>query len=205
MNLMEAAIAAKLGGGDVTPASVLAATESMSEQQAADMRDAIGAVSADEIGNVFTIKGSVATVADLPASGNSVGDVYYVEAVQAGYVWITSTSYPDGYWEELGEPIDLSAYQLKPTEVNETGSAVSVTPVNNTIYKCGTLTNLTITDPPAAGAYSIVFTSGATATTTTIPSSILGLENFSAEANTIYEINVLDNRAVVGSWAVSST
>ncbi len=190
-------------GGGVTPASVLAATESMSEQQAEAMRDAIGAVSADEIGNVFTIKGSVATVAQLPASGNSVGDVYYVEAVQAGYVWITSTSYPDGYWEELGEPIDLSAYQLKPTEVNETGSAVSITPANNTIYKCGTLTSLTITNPPETGAYSIVFTSGSTATTTTIPATILGLESFAPEPNTIYEINVLDNRAVVGKWAVS--
>jgi hypothetical protein len=49
-----------------------------------------------------------------------------------------------------------------------------------------------------------VFTSGATATSTTIPSTILGLESFAAEANTIYEINVLDNRAVVGSWAVSA-
>lgn len=189
-------------GGSVTPENVLAATERMTDQQAADMRDAIGAVSADEIGNVFTIKGSVATVAQLPASGNSVGDVYYVEAVQAGYVWITSTSYPDGYWEELGEPIDLSAYQLKPTEVNETGSAVSVTPVNNTFYKCSTLTSLTITNPPATGAYSIVFTSGATATTTTIPATILGLEDFAPEANTMYEINVLDNRAVIGKWAV---
>lgn len=208
MNLLDAIIAAKLnggggGGGEVTPESVLTATEGMTEQQAEDMRTAIGAVSADEIGNVFTIKGSVATVAELPASGNSVGDVYYVEAVQAGYVWITSTSYPDGYWEELGEPIDLSAYQLKPTVNTVAGASASITPANNNIYNCGTLTSLTITNPPATGPYSIVFTSGSTATTTTIPSTILGLESFAAEANTIYEINVLDNRAVVGSWVVT--
>jgi hypothetical protein len=49
-----------------------------------------------------------------------------------------------------------------------------------------------------------VFTSGSTATSTTFPATILGLEDFAAEANTIYEINVLDNRAVVGSWAVSA-
>lgn len=209
-NLLDAIIAAKLagsggggGGGDVTPASVLAATEQMTDQQAADMRDAIGAVSADEIGNVFTIKGSVATVADLPATGNNVGDVYYVESASAGYIWITSTTHPNGYWEELGETIDLSAYQLKPTEVNETGSAVSITPLDNHDYQCGELASLTITNPPATGTYSIVFTSGATATTTTIPSTILGLDNFAPAANTLYEINVLDNRAVVGSWAVT--
>ena len=88
--------------------------------------------------------------------------------------------------------------------ITVTGSDVTITPVDNTVYHCGELTSLTINNPPAHGAYSIVFTSGATATTTTFPATILGLEDFAAEANTLYEINVLDNRAVVGSWAVSA-
>lgn len=89
------------------------------------------------------------------------------------------------------------------TVVEVEGTTPTITPAANTIYKCGTLTSLTISNPPATGAYSIVFTSGATATTTTIPATVLGLEDFAAEANTVYEINVLDNRAVVGSWAVT--
>ncbi len=89
------------------------------------------------------------------------------------------------------------------TVVTVSGTTPTITPAANTIYNCGELTSLTISNPPATGAYSIVFTSGATATTTTIPATILGLEDFAAEANTLYEINVLDNRAVVGSWAVS--
>lgn len=93
---------------------------------------------------------------------------------------------------------------LEETTVTVEGTTPIITPAANTVYKCGTLDSLTIYNPPASGAYSIVFTSGATATTTTIPSTILGLEDFAAEANTIYEINVLDNRAVVGSWAVSA-
>lgn len=84
-----------------------------------------------------------------------------------------------------------------------TSATPTITPADNTIYKCGELASLTISNPTATGSYSIVFTSGATATTTTIPSTILGLESFAAEANTMYEINVLDNRAVVGSWAVT--
>ena len=80
----------------------------------------------------------------------------------------------------------------------------TITPECNTIYECGELTSLTISNPPSSGAYSIVFTSGSTATTKTIPATILGLESFEPAANTIYEINVLNNRAVVGSWAVSS-
>lgn len=89
------------------------------------------------------------------------------------------------------------------TTVTVSGTTPNIIPEANTIYNCGTLDSLTISNPTATGAYSIVFTSGATATTTTIPSTILGLEDFAAEANTLYEINVLDNRALVGSWAVT--
>ena len=90
------------------------------------------------------------------------------------------------------------------TVVEVSGTTPTIEPQANTVYKCGELTSLTISNPPATGAYSIVFTSGSTATVTTIPSTILGLESFAAEANTMYEINVLDNRAVIGSWAVSA-
>lgn len=63
------------------------------------------------IGSVFTIKGSVATPNDLPLTGNSIGDVYYVESVMAGFVWIEVDNVER--WEELGEPIDLSDYYTK--------------------------------------------------------------------------------------------
>lgn len=89
-------------------------------------------------------------------------------------------------------------------KINVTGSSVSINPGNNHTFTCGELTQLEIDDPPSTGAYSIIFTSGATPTTTVIPATILGLETFVAAANTIYEINVLDNRAVVGSWEVAS-
>lgn len=90
------------------------------------------------------------------------------------------------------------------TVVEVSGTTPTITPIHNRIYNCDELASLTISNPPATGAYSIVFTSGATATVTTFPASILGLEDFAAEANTVYEINVLDNRAVVGSWGVNA-
>jgi hypothetical protein len=201
---MEATIAAKLGGGgggggSVTPGTLIIVSGEMTDEQAAQFRENIGAISADDIGTVFTIKGSVATVADLPATGNSIGDVYYVESVSAGYVWITSTAHPTGYWEELGEPIDLSAYELKPTQEYPVGSAITITPADNTVYNCGELTSLTISNPPATGKYSIIFFSGATATTT------VGIENFIAEANKRYEITVKDNYATYDSWPYTPT
>ena len=104
---------------------------------------------------------------------------------------------------DRGKPVWASV--LPSVVTDSSSSTISLTPAANTIYKYGELTSLTITTPPATGEYMIVFTSGSTPTSTTIPATILGLENFTAEANTLYEINVLDNRAVVGSWAVSAS
>ena len=104
----------------------------------------------------------------------------------------------------MGKTIDLSAYELKPIVNTPSGDTVTIAPVANNIYECGTLVSLTISNPPAQGMYSIVFTSGSVATQTSFPASVLGLEGFAAEANTAYEINVCQNRAVVGSWGVSA-
>ena len=62
----------------------------------------------DGLGNVFTLKGSVATYTDLPASDNTIGDVWYVEDEAVGYVWIDDNG--TERWEQLGLPIDLSDY-----------------------------------------------------------------------------------------------
>ena len=193
------------GGGNADPNAVhYTADTGKTEAEKAQARSNIDALGVGDLGTVFTYKGSVATVADLPATGNTVGDVWFVESELANFVWLVDELNPSGFWDEFGQPIDLSAYQLKPTVNSPVGAAVTITPVENSIYNCGTLTSLTISNPPATGSYSIVFTSGATATSTTFPATILGLEGFAAEANTIYEINVLDNRAVVGKWEVTA-
>lgn len=210
-NLLDAVIAAKLaggsggGGGTDTNAVHYTADSGKTDAQKAQARANIGALGTGDIGTVFTFKGAVATIADLPASGNSVGDVWFVESELANFVWLVDEINPGGFWDEFGQPIDLSGYQLNPTVNAVTGASASITPADNNIYNCGELTSLAISNPTQQGAYSIVFTSGATPTITSIPSTILGLESFAAEANTMYEINVLDNRAVVGSWAVSAS
>lgn len=265
-------------------------------------------------GDFFVIKGSVATIGDLPSSGNRVGDIYIVSEDGSEHIWVTNTTYPNGYWEQLGtegvtaasvasaigdmtaqqaattrgnlgaEPekfvvtityddqndeytadktvaemyaayqagknlvalfnnleyilcsvtsdpmvsftnietsgsnfvvrgIDIDDTDLivvyhhiaKPRVTINSNSTANLTPEDNRIYNftAAALTSLTITNPPATGTYVIKFNSGSTPTTTTIPSTIHGLESFAAEANTHYEINVEDNYAVVGKWAIS--
>lgn len=89
-------------------------SQTLTDAQKTQARANIGAASLSDLGTVFTLKGGVATVSDLPATGNRIGDVYYVENLSAGFIWITSTAYPNGYWEELGETVDLSDYVEKP-------------------------------------------------------------------------------------------
>jgi hypothetical protein len=85
------------------------------------------------------------------------------------------------------------------TTVTVSGTAPTIEPQANTIYNCGELTSLTISNPSATGKYSIVFFSGVTPTTT------VGIENFVAEANKRYKITVEDNYATYDSWPYTPT
>lgn len=67
------------------------------------------------IGSVFQLKGSKQTYDDLPSSGNTIGDVWYVVADSVGYIWLNDGT--TTRWEQLGMEIDLSAYRTK-TEQN---------------------------------------------------------------------------------------
>ena len=89
------------------------------------------------------------------------------------------------------------------TAVAVSGATPTITPAPNTIYKCGEVASLTISNPTATGAYSIVFTSGSTATDLSIPPELKMPDGFTVEANKRYEINVSAGWAVAGSWAVS--
>lgn len=91
-----------------------------------------------------------------------------------------------------------------------TGSTPSITPEGNTTYKCGEVSSLTISNPPATGKYRIVFTSGSTPTAAIIPPSPAMRwqtddneppQGFPA-ANTRYEISVEDTYVVLGEWPV---
>lgn len=61
-----------------------------------------------DITTVMRYKGVKATVAELPSTGNTVGDVWHISAASQGeYAW-------DGTeWQELGSVVDLSGYYTK--------------------------------------------------------------------------------------------
>ena len=78
----------------------------------------------EEIKNMLSsaleFKGTVETVAGLPATGET-GDLYYVKEASKEYVFIEEGD--AGHWEELGGVVDYSVFVQKTTKVN--GKALS--------------------------------------------------------------------------------
>lgn len=95
---------ANLSGATFTGAVTLAGAPT-SNLQAATKKYVDDAISG--LGTLLIFKGTVATVGDLPSTGNKAGDVYIVTADSTEYVW-TGTA-----WEQFGITVDLSAYWAK--------------------------------------------------------------------------------------------
>ena len=74
----------------------------------------------------------------------------------------------------------------------------------NARYVCGEVDTISIT-PPAKGIVDVIFVSGSTPTVLTLPETVVMPEWFDAtslEADTVYEINILDGvYGVVTTWA----
>ena len=60
-----------------------------------------------KVSSVYRFRGSVATYADLPATGQVVGDVWNVEDTGANYAWSGTE------WDKLSETVDLTPYLTK--------------------------------------------------------------------------------------------
>lgn len=180
------------------------------------------------LGEVLDFKGAVQTVADLPATGNTGGDVYFVRSLGAMFVWV-ETGVGGAYeWDEMGEHYDMSGYLEAPTgatanqviafdgndwvaktlvpEVSDSSTgAVTIALDPEKIYKLtGALTSLTVTlNSPSSGQhahYHIAFDSGSTAVSLTLPQTVTMPSGFQVEANKHYEIDILDGYGAAQSW-----
>ena len=93
-----------------------------------------------------------------------------------------------------------------PAVETVTGAAPTITAADNTIYSCGELSSLTINDSAQNISFAVVFTSGATATTLTVPSGYKAPNgDLTPEANKTYELNVQNGRAVLVAFEEVST
>ena len=71
-----------------------------------DLVNDSGYLTSSDLASVLTYKGIKASVANLPTTGNTTGDVWHITADGSEYAWDGSQ------WQELGTAIDLSGYLL---------------------------------------------------------------------------------------------
>jgi hypothetical protein len=107
-----------------------------------------------------------------------------------------------------GTDYDTEWTTLNPV-VTVSGTTPSITGLAGLRYVCGEVSTLTIV-APESGCIDVTFTSGSTATVLTVSSAKTGVtaikwangfDPTSLEANTVYEINIIDGEfGVMGSW-----
>ena len=74
-----------------------------------------------KIGSVIHYKGSKATYADLPTTGQQVGDMWNIKATGKNYVWAENPEMkdpPEPGWDDISTTVDLSNYYTKD-QVND--------------------------------------------------------------------------------------
>ena len=141
----------------------------------------------NKVSSIYKYKGNVSTYANLPSTGQVVGDVYNVESNGANYAW-------DGtQWDKLGETIDLTPYLLK-TEAASTYATIA-----NLNLKAP-LASPTLTGTPKAPTASAGTNTTQIATTAFVQSAI------SANSITLTASNpALTATNGLCTWTISNT
>lgn len=141
----------------------------------------------NKVASVYKYKGSVATYAALPSSGQIVGDVYNVEENGANYAWDGTT------WDKLGETIDFSPYLLK------TDAASTYATITNLNKKANT-SSPTLTGTPKAP------TAAAGTNTTQIATTAFVQNAIAAYSITLTATNpALTPSSGICTWTISNT
>ena len=100
--------------------------------------------------------------------------------------------------------VEIPKTDIPRIEMASTDTTATIEP--NTLYVFPEMASLNITlggtiDTRIAQEYRFRFTSGATATTLTLPANVVG--EITVEANKVYEVSILDGYLVSQSWEVS--
>ena len=149
---------------------------------------------------------------DIIKRGTGIGSVYdpivpntqhestfYGLAKAAGDATQSASSNAVGtYTEEAKSAIS----DMLNGAVQVSGTTPTITALSGVRYVCGEVATLDIT-PCATGICDVMFTSGSTATVLTLPNTVKfpNGDTFTPEANTTYELNIMDGvYGVVVAW-----
>lgn len=123
---------------------------------------------------------------------------FYGLAKSAGHDEKNSTLPVGQYSEDAKSAI----HDMLNGSVSVSGTTPTIVAKSGIRYVCGEVTSLDFT-PPASGICDVVFTSGSTPTVLTVPSTVKwanGFDPTSLDADTTYELNIIDGLGVAGAW-----
>lgn len=112
---------------NVTSTSIPADPASASDSKIASEK-AVAAAITGSIGSLVSAlkyKGTKATYEELPSDGNTLGDVWNVEAAHGTTPAGTNYAWDGNQWDPLGGTVDLSAYQTSAITVGEESTTVT--------------------------------------------------------------------------------
>ena len=159
--------------------------------------------------NIVTLKGDMGPAGPKGDKGDK-GDTGATGATgERGPQGIQGETGPQGPQGPQGDDYVLTeqdkediARNYSVNVVTVSGTTPTITASANTHYVCGEVATLDFT-PSQTGICDVVFTSGATATVLTVPSTVKwanGFDPTSLDANTTYELNIMDGLGVACAW-----
>lgn len=111
---------------------------------------------------------------------------------------------------DIAALVDLSGKADKIPRIAKTASDTTATIEPNKLYVWPEMASMTITlaaitDSSIVNEYHFIFESGATATTLTLPATVLQPDGFTVEANMHYEVSILEGAMTAQGWAVTAS
>ena len=159
-------------------------------------------------------------VLSFAAETDGGAEGFIVHAISGSGVTVTAvdnTSLPDATSASVGDFLVLGTGKVpgwktvpfQTPRVAMTASDTTPTLDPNKLYVFPEMASLTPTlntpsDATILNEYHFMFTSGATATTLTLPASVLQPDGFSVEANHVYEVSIVENCMTAQGWAVTA-
>lgn len=180
-------------------------------------------VKATGLHNIFNTSGSTLDITsikeDVQSKVNQNSIVFLTatfEDEQYGYndgskyIWTHNELYPTNdptIDSDIVESVpDVSLFAVASTPVvDKTGDSSSIFALDpNKMYMFGTRTSLTVTLNPGnsdiVNEYMFQFTSGSTATTLNVPSSVTWLKDPDIQTGKKYSVSIENNLGIIGEW-----
>lgn len=168
--------------------------------------EALHSVNAVAYGSLGLMDDSVAgndgDQVDATLTSTANHSILRLEGDQSNTVRLAGLAAPDEDDEAVTLGFADVTYEQKWETRAVTGATPSITPADHVIFEAGTVTSLTVSTP-LAEEFVLIFDSGSTAATLSLPAAVNMPSDFQVNANTHYEISIRKTWGLYAAWEVT--